>query len=239
MKLGTCLFCLQEGVQLQKEHIFPKSWYPNGTNASQRFTLSVSCDSCNKSFGRIEDEIGKRVGLVFDPNDPVFGVLADKAYRSISPDQGRSEQDVLARTRERFRVMNEVILYDSRKHDESVFPGMGDRSLFNRDSTVRAVCVDSKKLETIFEKLIIGAAFHHHGFYIAKDYNIEIFPLHFEDYYKMLRKIGNCRLVIDYSPAFSIRSKFAEVDGVVVADSIHDVELFGRMRSIVVVKKSY
>ncbi|MEO7735847.1 MAG: hypothetical protein ABIY55_33135 [Kofleriaceae bacterium] len=56
VKLGTCVYCCASPVKVEDEHVFPSSWYPDGTPPSTMLIVPA-CRRCNGDFGRVEERM--------------------------------------------------------------------------------------------------------------------------------------------------------------------------------------
>jgi hypothetical protein len=62
-----CVHCGQVLAEETRDHVFPKSWYPEtATGEIQRWTVP-SCDACNNKLGGIEKVVFNRLALCVDP----------------------------------------------------------------------------------------------------------------------------------------------------------------------------
>ena len=80
-----CPYCLKSFKRLTKDHIFPKSWYPESNPKNiQRLTIKV-CNLCNKTHGKNEEELLWRFGLCLPWDDIYSQGIPQKVLKSINP----------------------------------------------------------------------------------------------------------------------------------------------------------
>jgi hypothetical protein len=83
---GTCAYCATDGVEIEGEHVFPESWYPDGY--SRLLMLIVpSCRTCNDGFNRVEQRLFLPFMMSLPP-DPRMAGLTEQAIRSAETNAG-------------------------------------------------------------------------------------------------------------------------------------------------------
>ncbi len=88
---GTCAYCGTEGVLLTIEHVFPESWYPDGTAPSTMLTVPA-CGPCNAAYDKIEKRMFAPLALSL-PDDPRVATIVARAMRSADPSVAKSPRD--------------------------------------------------------------------------------------------------------------------------------------------------
>ena len=144
--MKKCLFCLNNYKTLTKEHIFPKSWYPD--NFSDEKWKIYSCEECNSGFGKAEQEILIKVGVCSDPNSH----QAKKAIRSITSIFGKNVRDKTARWKKACNLLSELIPLSNLS--AKPFPNFGLHEGYPIESQ-RAIYLP-KQLDDIGKKFIKG-----------------------------------------------------------------------------------
>jgi hypothetical protein len=89
VKNKACVYC-GSAPGVQAEHVFPKSWYPDGTTC-RRLTVP-SCAACNVRFKRAEERFALAAMMTLDERSDAAGVY-DRLSRSWKKDEGKSEVD--------------------------------------------------------------------------------------------------------------------------------------------------
>jgi hypothetical protein len=97
MTKGTrsCAYCSTVVEKVEKEHVFPESWYPDGT-PRDRMVLVPACRKCNGDFGRIEERMLLPLALALPDDADTQSILA-RATRGLDPSAGRNVQDIYHR----------------------------------------------------------------------------------------------------------------------------------------------
>lgn len=65
-KVGKCVHCLRDPVELTSDHMFPKAWYPDTTPEDLEKWQIPSCFECNQRLGKLENDLLGRVALALD-----------------------------------------------------------------------------------------------------------------------------------------------------------------------------
>jgi hypothetical protein len=99
-KIGKCVHCLKDNVELTSDHMFPKAWYPDTTAENLEKWKIPSCLECNQRYGNLERDLLGRLALALDVNNPASVGLVAKAIRALNPGAGDNERDAAARQRE-------------------------------------------------------------------------------------------------------------------------------------------
>jgi hypothetical protein len=107
---GTCVYCATADVEVEDEHVFPESWYPDDV-PSDRMLIVPSCTKCNRDYGRQEDRVLARfiIGFKDDRTDSIL----ERVIRSMDPDAAKSAVDREHRTKRRDAFFADVKLLSS------------------------------------------------------------------------------------------------------------------------------
>lgn len=118
---GKCVHCLADDVPLNSDHVFPESWYPEGTEDNKYKRQIPSCIKCNNDYGRMEKDLLIRIGLCLNPDSEESKGIIDKAMRAIDPTRGRNSKDAKHRQKKREQIISQMM----REEDvppESIYP---------------------------------------------------------------------------------------------------------------------
>src|SRR5437868_4605227 len=78
-----CVHCHKTLTKRTKDHVFPKSWFPENTPSNvQRWTVP-SCADCNGNSGEMEKELFMRLTLCVDPRKAEASGLSRRALQSM------------------------------------------------------------------------------------------------------------------------------------------------------------
>lgn len=100
---GTCAYCAAAGVRVEREHVFPDSWYPDGFPQDRMITVP-SCTRCNRDYGRLEERLFWPLVAGFARRDAARDTIIARALRGLDPSAGRNVRDVAHRAVRRRRM---------------------------------------------------------------------------------------------------------------------------------------
>lgn len=229
-RVGKCVHCLEGGVELTSDHVFPKSWYPDATPQNLEKWQIPSCLPCNKRYSKIEGDLLIRVGLALDPNNAASASIVDAALRALDPNAGREERDAKHRLARRDKIKAEL-LHGGQIPQDAVIPGLGER--WNRPIEEHVgVLVDAESLEAMTEKFVRGLTYMQDQAFIEPPYKVEFFLVHEPDAKEieaMLDKFGK-----EYArePGIVIRRALAEGDP---QTALYDINLWQQFKSFATV----
>ena len=178
-KTGTCVYCLKQFENLTKDHIFPRTWYPDLTPPTVERWVVPACSECNHHYGVIEQELMIRMGLCLDPRSPESGGIPQKALRAINPKLGKGERDRKARMKLRERILGDMFTTK-----DPLFPGMlpnfGPQEGLDYGDSYTEIKIPADQLEELAQKFVRGLTYKlENGLLITPDKTIEIY--HAED----------------------------------------------------------
>jgi hypothetical protein len=91
--------CRGRLIEKTKDHVFPRSWYPDSTSPNVQRWTAPSCRACNGKFGEMEKELFVRLALCVDPRKIGAIGLSKRAVCSlginatgISPEERRHRE---------------------------------------------------------------------------------------------------------------------------------------------------
>lgn len=166
---GRCVHCLQYFESLTRDHVLPRSWYPDTTPGDLEKWKIPSCLPCNTLHGRNENELLLRLGLSVDPNDPRSSGILEKALRGLDPDASRNIRDRKARARQLLRVL--TMLFTS---EGGPLPPVSD---LRQSSMLHHVTlwIDTRSIELLMTKIVRGITYIKDQRFIEPPYDIEIY----------------------------------------------------------------
>ena len=130
-------------VEETRDHVFPRSWYPETTPGEiQRWTVPC-CATCNNKLGRMEREVFTRLALCVDPRKAEVAGLSAKAMRSMGIGvEGLGAKEAEQRRAQKLKVIRSTVPY---KAGIETLPGMGPHPGFpeekiNCGSTFQRTC---------------------------------------------------------------------------------------------------
>jgi hypothetical protein len=172
---GKCVYCLQDPVERDWDHVFPKSWYPAPSPENQYKWQVPSCVPCNHALGKIENDPLRRIGLSLDPNHPASSSIALKAVRAHTPEAGKDERDRSIRAALRKGVLDNA-LEAAAAPEHAVYPGMGERWGRPREEHL-AVRISADDFHRFTEKIVRGVFFVVDQKLVEPPFAIESFAL--------------------------------------------------------------
>jgi hypothetical protein len=169
---GQCVYCLKEYKSLTWDHVFPKSWYPKATDPRLEKWKVPACVECNKDHGKNEEDLLIRIGLCFNPKDPIYGDIAKKAMRALKPEMAKNETDRHHRQMRREKIKKEIVRMNSLP-PYGILPNFGPQSQIN--GPIGTIPVHEDSLKKLCRKIVRGLTYRLDGRYIADDYVIDIY----------------------------------------------------------------
>lgn len=205
---GRCVHCLKDGVDLNSDHVFPQSWYPDSTPADLEKWQIPSCVACNDRYGRLERDLIGRLGLALDASNPASAGLAEKALRAINPDAAKSEGDAAARDARAKKILREMYKGEELKGKE-VVPGLGER--WDRPLEQQlGISIPEHSLPAMTEKIVRGITFREDNAFIEADQNIESFLVKDEDVQEVKAMLDRSGQEFKREPGLSVRRARSE-----------------------------
>jgi hypothetical protein len=172
-KLGKCVHCLRDNVELTDDHMFPKSWYPHATPDNLEKWKIPSCLECNQSYGKLENDLIGRVALTLDAAHPASKGLAEKALRAINPAAAKNEGDAAARDARAKKLLGEMFKGEHIK-DKNLVPGLGER--WGRPVEQQlAITIPDDSFPRITEKIVRGLAYREDSDFIEAPQEIKCY----------------------------------------------------------------
>lgn len=198
-----CIHCLEEGI-VTRDHVFPKSWYPDDTPENVQRPTAPACRTCNEKLGAIEDELFQKLAVCINPKIAAASGIKEKVYRSFGvgvQESKMSGRDRSARLKRLERLIN---VTKSFSHTEmEAFPGLGPHEGFPSESQ-KAFPAPTRELETVSKKIIRGMEY-----WLAKRYVEE--PLEVEAYIYIKNEIPDVQRLLTtlgkqhiYGPGFEV-----------------------------------
>jgi hypothetical protein len=161
----VCPYCRNEILgTVEREHVFPDSWYPEGTDPRIERSTVPSCSGCNRSYGKIEERLLRAWGLCLPDNAEASRGIPARVLRSLDQAAARNPRDADFRKKTRLAVQSRIDHYG---HDEiGAFPGLeADSYAWGKKRSgvvVRgapALTVDARDISAFTEKLVRGMHF--------------------------------------------------------------------------------
>lgn len=89
-----CAYCAKMVEGPDVEHVFPKSWYPDGTPPSTMLTVP-SHRLCNGQLGVVEERLLRHFALGLDPKNRTARGVQERVFSSMNPHhaKGRNEKE--------------------------------------------------------------------------------------------------------------------------------------------------
>lgn len=153
----------------------PKSWYPDDTPDNLEKWQVPSCRKCNWAHGRNEEELFLKLALHFDPGEGPFQKIAQKVFRSMSPEHANSKRDREKRRKQKRRLFKELGQTQNLDFSKAnILPGFG----YNPNFPIHQqppLSISEKKLKKFGEKVTRGVYYLLNDSCIGPDYTMDIF----------------------------------------------------------------
>ena len=157
-----------------KDHLIPRSWYPDSTPPNLTKWTFPSCNRCNNEFSRVEDELLFVFGMCMEPEDARAAGIPDRVLRAIDSDAGRTPRDREARSARRKRVQ-ESITHTASPPTEAILPGFGVQP-GKEYPFYSAIQIPVDSIGKVVRKLAKGLTFLQDGVRIPQSYQIIWLP---------------------------------------------------------------
>jgi hypothetical protein len=120
---AICAYCVQpiEG-KADREHVFPESWYPDGTDPTFQRPKVPSCHRCNRDFGKIEQSLLRTWGICLPKETDANRGISARAVRSLNPWEAKGPRDAYFRERTRDAFISSSFL--AKPDVAGKFPGL-------------------------------------------------------------------------------------------------------------------
>src|SRR5579859_3303233 len=123
---GRCIHCLRLTEQVEADHVFSSSWYPDTTLTTVQRWTAPSCPECNRKLGQLEKDLLIRLALCIDPKSPAASGLADRVLRSLGLDaDDLPEKEKAIRDKLKIQIRSEFIPYAEVAELPGKIPGLG------------------------------------------------------------------------------------------------------------------
>jgi hypothetical protein len=222
---GRCVHCLEEFSNLTWDHVFPVAWYFDETPPNFEKWKVPSCEPCNASHGKMENDLLTRIGLCLDPNHPDTGPIAAKALRALNAGAASNSKDAAARDAKRLKIMNQAqaaAAIEIPAH--SIYPGFGPTSA---DGEVRTpLPVPKRAIDALGKKLVRGVTYLQDGRFIEPPYEIVCYVPTEEGVAEIFGSLTEQFRSHDRGPALVIHRSVRE-DGM---SAIYRMEIWSRLR---------
>jgi hypothetical protein len=199
-----CVHCLKILEQETKDHVFPKSWYPDNTpNEVQRWTVP-SCAQCNGRLGRAEKEMFVRLALCANPTKAQAAGMSKKALRTLGIGVAEIEPKEKAH---RIALLRKVFAEAKQLKDAGdrvLLPGVGPHPGFPAGEQL-VITIPDDALRIVSEKIVRGCEYKlNSSAYVEEPLRVKIYFVHdkgAEDLTAFLEKLP----VSSLGPGFEIR----------------------------------
>ncbi len=170
-----CVHCGQPLAEETRDHVFPKSWYPETTAVeTQRWTVP-SCGICNNELGRKEKEVFSRLVLCVDPRLAEAAGLSAKAMRSMGIGaEGLSPEEAKHRRAQKLKIIGATRPYQA---GTATLPGLGPHPGF-RDEELIQIEIPADPLREVAKKMVRGCEYVLAGRIVEKPYDVGIYFVH-------------------------------------------------------------
>jgi hypothetical protein len=107
----VCVYC-RAAESVEKEHVFPRSWYPESTPSNvQRLTVPA-CRSCNERFKRAEEDFAQAVVMGLDSTRPEAAGVYERLSGSWKPSRAMPGRDFRHRVSRRQSILRNAVWSD-------------------------------------------------------------------------------------------------------------------------------
>jgi hypothetical protein len=225
-KPGKCVHCLRNPVELNWDHVFPLSWYPDTTALNLEKWKVPSCYECNRQLGAIEQEFFVRIALCLNPNDPASRSIVQTALRSMRPEFAKNSSDRRKRISLAKRVGSEI-LEGNNIPDVGIYPALGERWGRAKGSGLGLV-ISADSFAKITEKIVRGITYLEGAQFIDSPLHVKFYALN-EEGTKLVQGLVNAHgYELAREPGIVVRRVVAPEDGV---SAIYEIEFWKQFKT--------
>ena len=192
-RINRCIHCLNEFpvVEMNDDHVFPKSWYPSSTDHNLERWVVPSCIPCNQTHGRNEEDLLIRLSLCVGSNDPSCAGISERGLRAINPSFARNNRDRTHRLGKLQKIMREILVGDAIP-DFGAHPDFPEILGIPRQNQF-AITISEESIKMLGKKIARGIYYLQHNLYIEDPYKVEIYTENEEGsrtVMEMIRRFG-------------------------------------------------
>lgn len=202
-----CVHCLKEAKKT-KDHVFPKSWYPNDTPGEIQRPTVPSCARCNHELGALESDLFIRLAMCTDPRRSEASGISSKALISL----GVNVEDGLITNKEKeirsqllARILREMKPCDPNNPKVKPLKGVGFHEGYKKEDH-HMINIPEKSLQRVMEKIMCGMEYTlNNKRYIELPFKLKVYfvydgcEINFVD-----NLINSYGFVITYGPGFAV-----------------------------------
>ncbi len=198
--MTKCVHCLTPTDKITKDHIFPKSWYPDNTPEEvQRWTIPA-CKRCNEELGKIEEDLFMRLGMCIPPDRIAGSGISKKVLESFGIGVALDSKEAAHRGAKLKQILAEMQPYSGRK--ESILPGL-EPAEGHHPSNWREIPIPITLLR-LQEKIVRGLEYRLGGLrYVGDDYEIETYNV-YENSAAWVDDLISQGYMVDRGPGFQV-----------------------------------
>lgn len=206
-KNSLCAYCAQPAEAPEVEHVFPESWYPDGTPQSAMLKVP-SHRHCNGQLGAVEERLLRHFAMGLHPSNRTALGVQQRVFRSMNPNEAKGRTEA-ARLREatvranlwkKFKKTTRVVPADEDCGAMPVTTPYGPYMLQNEAGLwIRGKGLtrfDPNDLEQITDKFVRGIFYYRTGIPLSPDTPVRT-PIISEDPWEKLLTILN---YVDWHP---------------------------------------
>ena len=170
-----CIHCLKTSDKITRDHVFPKSWYPESTPATTQRLTAPSCFDCNNTSGEIEKKLFCRLIPCISPEKQAIWGLRERFSRSLGIGISNGElpsEELLARKKLAVELYNELKPYTA---GAQTFPGFGPHAGYPPE-TQMGIRIPGPELIAVSKKIVRGLEYVlNKKRYIEPPYELDVY----------------------------------------------------------------
>lgn len=229
-RMGKCVHCLKENIEITSDHMFPKAWYPDSTPENLEKWQIPSCLECNQRYGKLENDLIGRIALTLDSKNPASKGLAETALRAINPGVARDEGDAAARDARAKKLLAEMLMGEQ-VNKKNVVPGLNER--WGRPIEQQlAIRIPEESFPAITEKMVRGLAYREYDEFIEPPQKISCYLAKEEGLDEVRQMLASQGKEFKREPGLVIRR--ADLDG----GSVYEITFWDQFKTYATVSKS-
>jgi len=193
-----CVHCLIQSSELTRDHILPKSYYPDSTSPEIERWTAPACEKCNLELGKIEEELLTLLGLSLNPRaDSISGTssISQKVLRSLNPKAAKNERDQKMRHGKALKIVRGIFRADG--STKGMFPNFGYHAGWKPEEQY-GVYIPADKIEKFGCKMVRGLEYKLQGRVIDPSSKLEVFYCHedtIQDVIQVIHRFGKHHVI--------------------------------------------
>jgi hypothetical protein len=193
--VGICPYCVEPIVgKAEREHVFPRSWYPDDSDPRYERPTVASCGNCNRTLGAVEQRLFYSITRAISPYHPNARGVRERAESGQDASGARTERERRARRKAANDVQSRIRYVDASEVVTAPIgaPAAAKDHLTPSGLIVRGhkvIGIDNRDLAVFGTKLVRGMYRYGIGACLPKETRIGVQLVDFESIYRTVEHL--------------------------------------------------